>query len=398
VETIPRRGYRFVAEIVPEFEDIAAPPAAELPPEPVVAEPASEPVAQPSSNRRFWIALAGVCCLAASIAFIDRNPSGGKARSSLDPTVRIGEHLLYKLAPDETVRASEHFERAIAADPALSGAHAGLAISLVNLSMLGVRPAAAVLPRADQAAAKAVELDRSSPNAHYASALVAMVKNWNFAAAETEFRQALRLDNQSVQSRLGYARLKLTLGDFAAAKRLVEEALQLDPASPSLGTEHCRVFYLLRDFRRTEAECRKVLDREPGYALAHYYLGLTQGALGQLKEARHSLQRSGLRPAVLEADYAWLSFLEGDRKPAEAVLAARRKVIGEGKVDASAKLLPATILGKLDEAYEALEAGLARRAPEILTLHQEPRLDPIRNDRRYSDILRRAGLPPKVSY
>jgi hypothetical protein len=62
-------------------------------------------------------------------------------------------------------------------------------------------------------------------------------------------------------------------------------------------------------------------------------------------------------------------------------------------VNASAKLLLASILGHVDEAYESLEAGVASRAPELLTLHIEPRLDPIRTDPRYDTVLRRIGIP-----
>jgi hypothetical protein len=54
-----------------------------------------------------------------------------------------------------------------------------------------------------------------------------------------------------------------------------------------------------------------------------------------------------------------------------------------------AKLLLAAVLNRQDEAYEAIEAGLARRAPELLTLHVEPRLDSIRKDPRYAAVLER---------
>jgi hypothetical protein len=61
----------------------------------------------------------------------------------------------------------------------------------------------------------------------------------------------------------------------------------------------------------------------------------------------------------------------------------------QGKVDASAKLLLAAILDRNDEAFEALEAGIAHHSPDLLTLHFEPRLDSLRLDPRYSAIVRR---------
>jgi tetratricopeptide (TPR) repeat protein len=238
-----------------------------------------------------------------------------------------------------------------------------------------------------------VELDARSSAAHFAMATVYLVKDWNFQSAELELRRALELDPESVQARFGYAILKQTLGDPAGALRLIEEALQLDPASPPLGAHYCRLFYFLRDFHRAEAECRKVLDREPGYALAHYYLALALGSLGRIAEANQSLDRSGWMPGVLEADRAWLSLRQGDRRPAAAALEKRRELVRDGKVGASAKILLTAILGRLDEAYDSLEAGLATRAPELLSIHIDPRLDPIRSDPRYIPLLRRIGIP-----
>jgi Tfp pilus assembly protein PilF len=297
------------------------------------------------------------------------------------------------MAPEEAQRATEHFERAIAANPGSADAHAGLAISLTALSLFGVQPGPAVLPQAGKSAARAVQLNEKSSTAHVAMATVQMYRNWDFRRADAEFRRALELDPESVEARLGYARLKQTAGDQGNALRLIEEALRLDPASPPLGAEYCRLFYYQRDFRRAEAECRKVLDRERGFALAHYYLALSLGWLGRSQEANENLDRSGLLPGVLAADRAWISAREGNRRPAAAVLEERRELIRRGKVDATAKLLPAAILNRLDEAYEAVEAGLERRAPELLTLHMEPRLDALRSDPRYPAVLRRIGIP-----
>ena len=385
IETIPRRGYRFVAGVTEELCESKQEPA---PPE-LLAAPA-EP---PRTILRWRWAVLGVLLatsLAVALPFLGRERR--TVRTSVEPSLRIGEHLLYKLAPEETIRAVEHFERAIVANPDSASAHAGLSVSLFHLTMLGVRSLPEILPRAEQLARKAIELDDRSSVAHYAMAAVYMLKDWEFQKSDAEFRRALELDPESVQTRLGYALLEQAVGDLDGALLLVEEALRLDPASPPLGAQYCRIFYFKRDFRRAEAECRKVLDREPGYALAQYYLALTLGSLGRIADANESLDKSRLMPGVLEADRAWLSLQEGDRGPALVVLKRRRELVRDGKVNASAKLLLATALGRMDEAYESLEAGFITRAPELLNIHIEPRLDRIRTDARYLPLLRRIGI------
>ncbi|MBC7927003.1 MAG: tetratricopeptide repeat protein, partial [Bryobacteraceae bacterium] len=393
LETIPRRGYRFVAEVTEELQQVREQPVSvELPVESAVL---IQPARKGRTTRfvlRAGLALTALASLGGLAMMLRPEPE--RRSAAVEPSVRIGEHLLYKLAPDETIRAAEHFERAIAGNPGSASAHAGLSISLLHLSMLGVSPIQEVLPRALAAARTSLKLDERSGPAHYAMGMVYMVSDWDFRKADSEFQTALALQPESVQSRLGYARLKLTSADLKGALQLVEEALRLDPASPALGTEYCRVFYYQRDFRRAESECRKVLDREPGYGLAHYYLALTLGLLGRVPEARQSLGRSSLVPGVIEADHAWLSLRQGDRRPALAVLEKRRELLKQGKVDATAKLLLAASLNRMDEAYEAMEVGLLTRAPEMLTVNIDPRLDPIRNDARYPDMLRRAGIPP----
>ncbi|HYP15354.1 MAG TPA: winged helix-turn-helix domain-containing protein [Bryobacteraceae bacterium] len=384
VETIPRRGYRFRPEIREELEA----------PEPEPVPTAVVDVEPPRDRRswRIWAGLSAAVFLAGLLATVTyRGAQPVRSSSAVEPSVRIGEHLLYKLAPEQTVRASEHFENAIAQNPQSPGAHAGLAISLLHLAAFGVRPLAEVLPSAEAAAKRSLELDGNSGPAHYATAMILLVKDWNFRAAEAEFQKSLELQRESVQARLGYSRLKIAIGDLDGARRLAEEALRLDPASPPLGTEYCRVFYFGRDFRRAESECRKVLEREPGYALAHYYLALSLGYLGRNSEANQALDRSGLMPGVVEADRAWIRLRAGDRTAAEQVLADRLDRVRRGEVDGTATLLPAAMVGDMDEAYRAIQAGLHLHAPELLTLHLEPRLEPVRRDARYAEVARRIG-------
>jgi predicted Zn-dependent protease len=310
-----------------------------------------------------------------------------------EPAVRIGQHLLYKFSPSEAQKSVSYFEQAVARSPQSADARAGLSLGLLQLTLLGVRQPAESLPSATQYAKEALAADPDSAAANLAMGMIHLHGEWKFGAAEERFRRALESEPDSGPVRLSYARLKLATGQLNEAERLIDEALRLDPASPSLGVEYCRLFYFRRDFHRAEAECRKVLYREPGYALAHYYLALSLGMLGRFEDAETALRQSGLMPGVVEADLAWLRLRAGDRRPALAALAARRELIRRGKIDATAKLLLAAALDERDEAFEAIDTGIATHASEMLTVHIDPRLDPIRNDPRYAQALRRLAAP-----
>ncbi len=97
---------------------------------------------------------------------------------------------------------------------------------------------------------------------------------------------------------------------------------------------------------------------------------------------------------VTEADRAWLSLRDGHPRPAWQALERRRELIRRGKLNATANLLLCAVLGRNDEAFEAIEAGISTRAIEVLTLNVDPRLDSLRADRRYPAILRRIGIAP----
>ena len=396
IETIPRRGYRFVAELTEEVNKVVTDTAAPEKPNENPTNPTAQVQGVSSSASRHWIRVGIGFAVSTLITFALFRSSPTSAIRPLEPKVRIGEHLLYKLEPEQTMRAATEFEQAIASTPGSAAAHAGLSIALLQMSVIGVRSVAEVADRAEREASKALELDRDLASAHYAAALVSLLQHWELDRAERSFRRALQLDPGSVQSRVGYTQLKFARGEVTEGIRITEEALRLDPASPLLGARYCQAFYYARDYLRAEAECRKVLDREPHYMLAHYYLALSLGWLGRTDQAREVFAATAMPPGVLQVDRAWLSLRDGNRGPALEALRNVRELIPKGKVNASAKLLLCAMLGEQDEAFEAIKAAIASRAVEMLTFHIDPRLDSLRSDPRYPGVLRRIGFTPGV--
>jgi DNA-binding winged helix-turn-helix (wHTH) protein/tetratricopeptide (TPR) repeat protein len=378
IETIPRRGYRFVAPVTEER-----------------AEEPAEQEAEPARRRRWWPvwAVAAALVVASLGAVLWFRAGRSNAPRAVEPGIRIGEYLLYQWAPEQSVRATEQFEQEISVNPNSAAAHAGLSIALLQMAALGLRPLPVVAARADAEAKRALELDPKLHSAHYADAL-SKLHNWQLEESERSFARALELEPASVHTRLGYTHVKFAKKELGEAMRLLEEAIRLDPVSPLLGARYCQAFYYARDFHRAEAECRKVLDRQPHYAMARYHLALSLGWLGRIEEARKSLDGINVGPGVVEADVAWLRLREGDKRTAMQVLERRRESIRQGKMRASTKILLCAILGEKDEAFEAMNEAIAARAFEALTFNVDPRLDPLRTDARYRGVIWQIGAKP----
>jgi hypothetical protein len=130
------------------------------------------------------------------------------------------------------------------------------------------------------------------------------------------------------------------------------------------------------------------LNREPGHSQAHYYMAMSLGQLGRPKEALDHLRRAKLNPALLDTDEAWLRTLEGDHKPVQELLAERRESVLRGQAEPISVLLCAIDAGDLDLAMWALDQMAKRRSIELLQIHVNPRLDPVRNDPRFVAIAR----------
>lgn len=376
IETIPKRGYRFVAEV-----------ATQGPPEPAVERVEAVPPPQPAPASRRWMGFAAAGLALAVIAVWLLRPA---PEPEPDPAALIGRYLLYKVTPADAQRALDTFEQAVVARPKSAIAHAGLAEALLMLPHLALD--AGSTTRAKQAAETAVKLDARLGAAHAALGAARMLADLDFRGAEESLKRAIELEPRSVTARVYLARLLSAQGRLDEALTVAQRAASLDPVSPLTGVQVGIVLYGQRKFDEAARQFRGVLDRERNYTLAHYYLGLTSGFLGRFEEALAHLDKSELHPGVLRTDRAWLSLLQGDRAPAEAVYRDIMEGVKRRDIAPSAPILVAMMLGRMDDAFAAVEAALRDRAAELFTLRCDPRLEPLRQDPRFRGVERRIGM------
>ncbi len=304
-----------------------------------------------------------------------------------------GRYMASKYTEGGMKKAIEYFRQAIDIDPAFALAYAGLAVAYWNVSAVQFAPTE-VMPKAREAAYKALEIDPQLAESHAAVALVKMAYEWDRAEAERQFHLAIQLNP-------GYATMYQWHGWHLALMGRLEESIvelkraqELDPLSEIntyIGLSH----YWARQYDTAVGEFRKALELYPDFWLPHLYLGWTnlqQGLITRAGEELTEAFRLENSPWTL-ASLAHASAVSGDQARAREFLADLRKRAGRQFVAPYFVARIFTGLGEKEQAFAWLEKAYEVRDECLTWLKVDPTMDRLHADPRYPDLLRRLGLP-----
>jgi tetratricopeptide (TPR) repeat protein len=302
-----------------------------------------------------------------------------------------GRYFWNKRTPDTMEKAFEYFERAIAKDPGFALAYAGLADSYV-VPTHQVSPREA-MPKAKAAAIRALQIDDSLAEAHTSLARVLQIYEWNWKEAEKEFKRAIELNPRypvAHQWYRGYFESRL---DEAIAERRI--AVELDPLSTINNFELGRALYFAREYDQALEQLNKTLELDPGFPAALQYLplvyiqkGMRDEALAKVKEVPESSA-----PMVRYGTYGYVLAVTGREGEARQMLGELQRLRDKEYIPAVGIALIYAGLGEKEETLAWLEEGFKERAFQMQFLKVEPGFDPIRNDPRFKELLRRIGDP-----
>ncbi len=301
-----------------------------------------------------------------------------------------------KRTREELERGVDYFERAIAADPQYAPAWSGLADAYTLQADHSLRSPAEVMPKARQAAMRALELDPDLADPYASLALIESVYEWQWAQAEAHYRRAIELNPGYVTAHHWYGCDLLALhGRFDEACAEMDQAARLDPLSHILWESYAHVLMLARRYDDSLAMHRKAQELEP-----HYYKHYTsQGRIamhqGRHKEAVELLLKgheiAGDNPALLGA-LGQAYGTAGRVAEARAVLARLTEIAERDYVPSTAFALLHCGLGETGRALEWLERGCERHDLPLAAIKVHPGYDSLRGEPRFAAILTRIGL------
>ena len=306
-----------------------------------------------------------------------------------------GRYFWNKRTEEAYKKAIAYFEQALEKDPAYALAYTGLADCYGLLADYGFVPWKEAYPRAKGAATKALELDEALAEAHTSLAVIKSEYEWDWLGAEREFKRAIELNPNYATAHHWYSDHLGEMGRHEEAIAEIKRAQQLDPLSVIINTIAGLRFHWARRYDEAVEQLRKTLEMDPNFAVAHHWLAQVYEQMGQhesaIAEHQKAITASGASSyAVAALGHAYAA---GKRNEALRILAdlnERRKTAYVSPHDIA---VIHVALGEKDQAFEWLEKAYQEHAAGIVTLKVDPRLDPMRSDRRFQDLLRRMNLP-----
>jgi serine/threonine protein kinase/tetratricopeptide (TPR) repeat protein len=309
-----------------------------------------------------------------------------------------GRYHWSKRTAEDLRESIDNFQRAIEKDPAYGLAYTGLAESYAVLPIYGL-PARDAYGRAKASALKALEIDETLAQPHAVLGLVHENLDWDFPAAEREFRRAVELDPKYPTGRHWLAVFLASMGRTDEAIAEIDRAYELDPLSLIIGSVRGLVFCYARRYGDAIDATRRTVALEKSFPPAHLWLGISLEQAKQLPESVQELSEAvrlfGRHNEALAA-LAHAHALSGNREEAARLIEELKRWPEQGYDPAVNIALVETGLGHKDEAFAWLDKALQARSFWFvqLAVKGDPRWDPLRSDPRFADLLKRIGLPP----
>jgi serine/threonine protein kinase len=305
----------------------------------------------------------------------------------------MGEQKASLLTPQAFDIALEYYELALEKDPNYAAAHLAVANNWLFRNQFGYTAPREAGPKAKAAALKALELDSTLADGHALLACVNFLYEWDWAGAEAEWKRAIELNPNYVDSVYAHFLWVMKRPDEAMAQ--MERALQLDPLNEFVHIHHGFILWSAGRDDEAIVQMRKLLRTSPQNPMAHqlisvalWHKAMYEESLAEMK-AYYSCMGDLEVEEALTQGYAQSGY-RGAMRSAADLLAARAHKTYVLSVDVAWLY---AIAGENDQALEWLEKGLEVRDPVMPYVDAYVEFAPLRSYPRFQDLLRKMNLP-----
>jgi DNA-binding winged helix-turn-helix (wHTH) protein/tetratricopeptide (TPR) repeat protein len=425
IATVPKRGYRFDGAVTEHQKDVGnatqsavPPPGAEqlAPTRPIAATQPTLPVSTSAiaRNRALAIGVAVLFALCASwVAYRylvasrtqreNQSHQSVKASQTIDPRARelyTEGRSDWATRSAESVRKSiELFHQAIAIDPGYAAAYTGLADAYILAGSYGnsfLSPQTA-MPKAKDAALKALALNGNSAEAHTSFAYIKLIYDWDWSGAESEFKRAIELNPNYINAHHWYSHELMAEGRVQESHQQSEQALYIEPTNV-LMNEHMAWHHMMaREYDRSIPQALKTIELDPNFVQAHRVLALDYLYTGRFKEACAEFDKGvtlSHEDPIARAYLARCYALTHRQADARQILDLLVKASVERYVSASEIAAVYAALNDDNATIDWLTKACNEHASSLIYLNIDPVYDHIRRDPRFQKIVTCVNLVP----
>jgi TolB-like protein/tetratricopeptide (TPR) repeat protein len=302
-----------------------------------------------------------------------------------------GRALLDQASGEDSDRAAlRQFDAAIAADPNYAAARAARARNLTVISALWAKPnELGVLTRdAVAEAGRAVKLAPTLAEAQSSLGYALAYGLLDVRGAAAPYEAARKAGQGDADVLTRYAQYATRIGDFAAAKTAIDRVLELDPLNARVWRSQGSLLFSQKRYAESIAPAEKALSINPRISLAHSAIGDAHYFLKQLDQAVEQYKLEST-PVFRDTGLAMALRKSGDTAGAEE---AMRSLVANGDSSAYQQAQVFAQWGQPDEALAALDRALRIRDSGLLYLRNDPMMDSLRANPRFTAIMRQVGF------
>lgn len=307
-----------------------------------------------------------------------------------------GRFYWNKRTPADIQRAVPFFQQAIEKDSKYALAYSGLADAYTLIPVYTRESAREYMPKAKEAALKALTLDDKLAEAHASLGQISDYYDYDFVTAEKEYRRAIELNPNYATAHQWLAEHLSTLKRNDEAIAEIRRALDLDPLSVIMNRIYGDILVDGRRYDEAIAQYQKTLDLDPNFPTAHYFLGRAYEFKGMYDQAVAEYTKSQgvsiIPPEEIQklkdvyARSGWKAYMQ---MSIDMLMPASQRTLFPPFVIATFYAR----LGNNDETMKWLEKGYEERDFRMTLLSVSPDFDGVRSDPRFRELVRRMGLP-----
>jgi len=307
----------------------------------------------------------------------------------------LGRYYWNKFTGEGIAKAIESFEAAIKLDPTYALAYAGVSDSYCVLGVNGHIPRDDAALKVRAAAYRAVEIGNDVAAAHQAMGAYKMFFEWDLKGADTEFKRAIELDPDFAGARELYSYSLIAQRRYEESLAEIKKASELEPTSLIIQSDLASVYRYMGQFDEALKIDRRTVEMDPNYAQSRFGTAHALSRLGDhdgaVREISKGIELSG-GSTRMKSVLGIVQARAGNKEEAQKII--------DGLVANSAKehvtpediAMIYSVMGEKDRAFEWLERAYAERSCWLYELNVDPDWEPIRDDPRFHDLVKRIGL------